>query len=55
MPVCVEKRGKKYRVVDCGNRKITMNKAGTPADGGGHDSRSAAMRQARAINASMES
>lgn len=54
MPVCVEKRGKKYRIVNCASRQIETNKAGTPLDGGGHDSKDAAMKQMRAINANLE-
>ena len=54
MPVCVEKRGEKWRVVECDSRKIAKNASGTAADGGGHSSSSKAMSQARAINASKE-
>jgi hypothetical protein len=53
MPVCIEKRGNKWRVVNCGDRSIEMNKGGTPLDGGGHTTKAEAQRQARAVNASL--
>ena len=49
MPARVVRRGNKYRVVEP-NGRLVRNKAGTPVDGGGHRSRAAAERQARAIN-----
>ena len=49
MPVKVVKRGNKYRVVES-NGRIVKNKSGTAVDGGGHRTRIAATRQARAIN-----
>jgi len=55
VPVCVEKRGEKWRVVECSSRKIVKNTSGTAVDGGGHDSPSKAKSQARAVNASKES
>jgi hypothetical protein len=57
MPVIAVKRGDKYRVVEKpveGRVKIAKNKAGTAADGGGHSSKEAAQRQARAINRSLK-
>ena len=50
MPVKVEKRDDKYRVVET-DGSIAKNKGGTAADGGGHDTREEAQRQANAINA----
>jgi len=50
MPATVAKRGEKYRVVE-DDGSLVKNKQGTPVDGGGHKSRSAAEAQARAINA----
>lgn len=49
MPAKVAKRGGKFRVVEP-DGKLVRNQAGTPVDGGGHASESAAKRQARAIN-----
>lgn len=54
MPVKVAKRGDKFRVVEASTGKIAKNSAGTAVDGGGKDSRAAAARQARAINANTE-
>lgn len=51
MPAKVEKRGKKFRVVEAKTGKIVKNRAGTAVDGGGHKSQDKAARQARAINA----
>jgi hypothetical protein len=52
MPVCVKKIKDKYRIVECSNNIITKNEAGTAVDGGGHETREAALRQMRAINRS---
>lgn len=49
MPVKVVRRGKKYRLIDP-DGKIAKNKAGTAIDGGGHQKREMAERQARAVN-----
>ena len=49
MPVSVEKRGEKYRIVEPSG-KVAKNRAGTPVDGGGHETRLTAVAQARAIN-----
>ncbi len=49
MPVSVEKRGDKYRVVEKSG-KIAKNAAGTAVDGGGHPSKVKAVAQVRAIN-----
>jgi len=53
MPVKVVKRKNKYRIIDVETGRLTRNRAGTPVDGGGHFSYEKAVRQARAINASM--
>lgn len=55
MPVTVARRGGRWRVVEKtpGGSKIAKNAAGTAADGGGHESREQAERQARAINRSL--
>ena len=53
MPATVVKRGNKWRVIDADTGTITKNKAGTAVDGGGHSSKEAAQRQARAINRSL--
>jgi hypothetical protein len=49
MPARIAKRANKYRVVEPGG-KLVRNDAGTPVDGGGHKSESAAKKQAAAIN-----
>ncbi len=51
MPVKVEKRSGKYRVVEASSGRIAKNASGTAADGGGTTNRERAARQARAINA----
>lgn len=50
MPAKVEKRGDKYRVIEAATRDLVRNKEGTPVDGGGHATRTAAEKQAAAIN-----
>lgn len=50
MPVCVERKGMKWRLTECKTGKLVKNKAGTPVDGGGHDSKAHAQKQANAIN-----
>jgi len=55
MPVCVEKRNGKWRIVDCDTRQITKNQGGTAADGGGHSSLISARKQQTAINTSLHS
>lgn len=50
MPVTVHKRGSKYRVVEKSTGHIAKSKKGKPMDGGGHMSKSKAMRQMRAMN-----
>lgn len=54
MPAFVRKRGNKFRVMENkgGKTVVVKNRSGTAVDGGGHSSRKAAERQARAINAS---
>ena len=49
MPATVKRVGAKWRVVEPSG-KVVKNAAGTAVDGGGHRSREAALRQARAIN-----
>ena len=60
MPAIVRKRtsraksGKKkvrFVVVEKSTGKLVRNRAGTPVKKGGHTTRAAAVRQARAINA----
>ena len=53
MPVRVEKRGPKYRVVESVGHKIAKNKSGSSGDGGGHAVRSKAVKQVQAINISL--
>jgi len=50
MPVKIEKRGDKYRVIEAETGRLCRNKAGTPCDGKGHTSKAGAQRQANAIN-----
>ena len=52
MPASVKKVGSKYRVVEPSGKAL-KNKAGSSADGGGHKNKSAATKQAQAINLSM--
>lgn len=49
MPVYVEKRKDKYRLVEPSG-SIAKNKSGTAIDGGGHVSKAAAQKQATAVN-----
>lgn len=49
MPVHVEKRGSKYRVVEPSGR-IARTPSGKPRDGGGHPSKAKATRQVQAMN-----
>ena len=49
MPVHVEKRGNKYRIVEPGG-KIAKTSKGSARDGGGHTSKAKASAQVRAIN-----
>ena len=49
MPVHVEKRGEKFRIVERSGRIATTDK-GNARDGGGHDSEREAYKQAYAIN-----
>ena len=53
MPLTVQKRGDKYRVIEMETGRIAKNAAGTSVDGGGgHKSKAAAMKQVRAVNIS---
>lgn len=49
MPARAVKRKGKWRVVEP-DGKLVRNEAGTPVDGGGHDSEALAKRQATAVN-----
>lgn len=51
MPVRVEKRGDKYRIVEAQTGRVVVTSAGNARDGGGHTSKSEAEAQARAMNA----
>ena len=53
MPVTTRQRGGKWRVIEAASGRICKNKAGTPVDGGGFDSKEHAARQCRAINRSL--
>jgi hypothetical protein len=50
MPAIVQKRGEKYRVVEAGTNALVRGPSGNPVDGGGHESKAKAQRQAGAIN-----
>lgn len=52
MPVKVKKLGELFRIVEPSGR-IAKTPRGRPRDGGGHRSRAEALRQMRAINASI--
>lgn len=54
MPLSVKKMGDKYRVVGP-NGKPETNKKGMPVDGGGFDTKQAAIKQMTAINISKTS
>lgn len=51
MPAKVTERGGKFRVIEASSGDLVRNNSGTPADGGGHSTRTAAEKQAAAINA----
>jgi len=52
MPAQVEKRDDKWRVVEPDGTLI--RRSGKPVDGGGHETKEKARRQARAVNANNE-
>lgn len=54
MRVEVDKRGKLWRLVEKGTGKIAVNANGTALDGGGHEDKAKAERQAGYINAALE-
>lgn len=54
MPAVARFVGNKYRVVEASTGKPVKNTKGTAVDGGGHNTKAAAERQARAINARKE-
>ncbi len=51
MPVHVEKRGGKFRLIEPSGRIAKTGKSAK--DGGGHASKAAASRQARAVNSGL--
>ncbi len=51
MPATVAQKGSKYRVVEASSGELVRNAEGTPVDGGGHSTKTAAEKQAAAINA----
>lgn len=53
MPLCVSKKGEKFRLVECMTGDIAKNQAGTALDGGGFPSKAAAIKQMQAVNLSM--
>lgn len=52
MPVKIDKRKGKFRVVEVDTGRIAKNKAGTAIDGGGHATKAGAQKQASATNIS---
>ena len=54
MKVEVIQMGGLWRIVDEENGRVVVSRNGKPLDGGGHDSREKAIRQAGHINASSE-
>lgn len=50
MPVRVEKRDPKFRVVESVGHKIAKNSKKSAVDGGGHSTKDAAIKQSQAIN-----
>ena len=56
MPVSVHRIGGKWRITEVGDDgaiNLATNKRGTAVDGGGHDDRGKASRQAGYINAAI--
>lgn len=53
MPVKVEKRGPKYRVVESVGHKIAKNRSGSSLDGGGYSTKDKAVKQVQAVNISL--
>jgi len=53
MPVCIAKRGKVWRCIECSTGKIVRNNKGTPVDGGGYKLEKTAKAQQTAINISL--
>lgn len=51
MPLKIQKRGDKFRIVEPSGR-IAKNNAGTAIDGGGKKSKASVQRQIQAINIS---
>jgi hypothetical protein len=52
MPISVDKKDKKWRLVDPSG-KVAKNRSGTPLDGGGYASKEHAISQMSAINLSI--
>lgn len=50
MPATVRFVKDKWRVVEADTGHIVKNNAGTAVDGGGHNTRAQALKQARALN-----
>lgn len=50
MPVKIVKRGNKFRVVEAATGRIAKTATNKARDGGGHEAKAKAQRQARAIN-----
>lgn len=50
MPVKVQKKGDKFRVVESATGKVAKNSSGTAIDGGGHRSKDKAVKQVQAVN-----
>jgi len=53
MPVHCRLINNKWRIVD-GSDKIEKTKKGNPVDGGGHETKGACNKQARAINMNLD-
>ncbi len=52
MPYIVRQIARKWRVIEKSTGKVGTNSSGSPIDGGGHESRDKALRQAQAVNIS---
>lgn len=52
MPVTTSKRNGKFRVIESDTGRIAKNKAKKALDGGGHESKAQAKKQASAVNIS---
>lgn len=54
MPVTYRKRGDVYRVVEAASGRIAKTHLGNARDGGGHDDKASAARQAAYINKALK-